>query len=89
MEVEVGIPYRGFSIRQFVWVHKVFQVDDCYCPDPDDGGRIPGYWELVINRLYRAVRVKNGEEFARGYSFDECKAQIDMNIGYKKDPIPF
>ena len=88
LEVHVA-EHRGFAIYEFIWILRRYEVDPDYCPDPDDGGRIPGNWVLIVNRLYRAVRIKNGAEFARGYSIDECKRQIDVNIGEKRNPIPF
>ena|SRR5208282_3744173 len=83
-EVEViSGQHRGFAIVEFVNINKVYEVGPDYCPDPDDGGRIPGRYTLVIDRLYRAVRSKNGEEkwLVRGYSVDEVKQQINANIG--------
>ena len=61
--------HRGFAIYEFIWILRRYEVDPDYCPDPDDGGRIPGNWVLIVNRLYRAVRIKNGAEI-RARIFD-------------------
>lgn len=67
--------HRGFGIYEFINVIKTFEVDECYCPDRRH--------ILVVNRLYRAVRIKTGDETwgVRGYSVDEVKSQIDNNLG--------
>jgi hypothetical protein len=93
LEVTVGVAYRGFAFREFVWVIKTYVANPDYCPDPDDYLTGPRGWEeLVVHRLVRAIRIKTGEEFVRGYSIDECKTQIDANIGKaarKEAAIPF
>jgi hypothetical protein len=78
--------HRGFAIYEFINVIKTFEVDECYCPDPSDYGRIPGRHILVVNRLYRAVRIKTGDETwgMRGYSVDEIKSQINNNLGVQR-----
>jgi hypothetical protein len=92
-ELEVCVAYhRGFAINEFIWVIRAFQPNPDYCPDPDNFCTgTPGHWALVTHRLYRAIRIKNGEETwnLRGYSVEQIKEQINYNLGQVRDPIPF
>jgi len=76
LELQKGT-YRGFSIREFIWVHI---CSDYWGEYPDT---------LVAEPLYRAIRIKNGEEFVRGYSVQECIEQIQSNLGSRREQLPF
>jgi hypothetical protein len=84
--------YRGFVILEFIDINKYFATNSDYCPDPDNWGTgIPGDWKLNVQTLYRAVRLKNGVEFARGHTIGECTEQIDLALGPNRRnlAIPF
>lgn len=72
-------------------VQKVYDTDPDYCPDPDTYHLgIPGFYRLVVDKLYRAIRIKTDEEWLiRGYSADEVKQQINGNLGEVRNPVPF
>ena len=89
IEVDVQV-YRGFAIKKFVIVSRFFEPNEDYCPDPDNWGTgIPGHWELIVREYFRAVRCKNGVEFARGSSVHETCQNIDNNLGTRAFAIPF
>lgn len=80
-KVEIGVgQHRGFIILEFarIWLAEDYDGD--------------GVTHLAVDRVYRAVRMKNWTEtwpHLRAVTVQEIKDAIDQQLHEVRNPLPF